>query len=225
MKRQKGPKSDLTGQVFGHLKVTGMEVAPLDRRREYRAICKCLNCGKKNHPVFPYHLKNGLSKSCGCLGGYRKRGEECVHYRGYKGLAKSVWTKIKRGAIRRKLDFSITMKEVWELFEKQQRKCALTGLPLVFGEGRKMGSASLDRKDSGLGYTLDNVQWVHRNVNVMKYSCSQRYFLTMCRKVANNDRLKNIQDLTDEEILSQELFMNQQHPPMPTVIGKPTRKY
>ena len=201
-----GPKNDLTGQTFGYLEVIKMDHLPEDTRREYRAICICHNCGKKDYWVFPYHLTKLGQKSCGCVPRNMPSGKNHFKYSGYEGITGSIWYKIKRGAKKRNLDFIITIEETWDLFLKQNRRCALTNLPIEMGIKDNMGTASLDRKDSKKGYTKDNVQWVHRNVNIIKHSCSQEYFVNICRKVVNNELLKNIPILLDEEILSNELF-------------------
>jgi len=79
--------------------------------------------------------------------------------------------------------FEITIEAVWDLFLAQNRKCALSGLPLKFGSGNK-GNASLDRIDSTKGYTLGNVQWVDKDVNKMKMDLSQPYFIELCRRIS-----------------------------------------
>lgn len=60
----KNIKNDLTGQVFGRLTI----IYPLEERSKNRDIiwhCKC-RCG--NEIDVPYtRLKNGITKSCGCL--------------------------------------------------------------------------------------------------------------------------------------------------------------
>jgi hypothetical protein len=206
-KRKKyGPKNDLTGQRFGHLEVLRMAHKPDDNRKEYKAVCKCHNCGKTEHWVFPYHLRKKLTTSCGCLMGNRKKGKDRSCYSGYGEITGSVWGKIKQGARRREKEFTITIREGWELFIKQDRKCSLTLLPIEMGTGRNLGTASLDRIDSSKGYIIDNIQWVHRNVNIIKHTCSQEYFLTLCRKIVNNEALKNVPNLSDEEILANPIF-------------------
>lgn len=86
------------------------------------------------------------------------------------------------------------MKYLWELFLKQDRKCALSGVPLSF-EGKTMENryastskktASLDRIDSTKGYIKGNVQWVHKIVNLMKQTTNQDEFIEWCRKVAEH---------------------------------------
>lgn len=51
----------------------------------------------------------------------------------------------------------------------------------------------LDRIDSSKGYIEGNVQWVHKDVNMMKQNYSQKYFIEMCKKIYETN--KNI-DLT-----------------------------
>jgi hypothetical protein len=77
----------------------------------------------------------------------------------------------------------ITIKQAWELFEAQNRRCSLTGLPLYFG-GRNGTTASLDRIDSSLGYLISNVQWIHKDVNRMKNHFDQDYFIDICKRIA-----------------------------------------
>ena len=201
-----GVKTDLTGQKFGYLEVIKMAHKLKDTRREYRAVCKCHNCGKENHWVFPYHLTKIGQKSCGCLPRNMPKGKDHCKYSGYGEITGSIWGKIKEAAYRRNLEFSITIEETWELFQKQNKKCALTLLPIEMGVKRLKGTASLDRKDSAKGYTKDNIQWVHRNVNIVKHSCSQEYFVNICRRVVNNEALKYIPMLSDEDILKNSLF-------------------
>ncbi len=200
-----GPKKDLTGQKFGYLEVIRMEKC--SSRPEYQAICKCHNCGKEC-TVIPYSLRSGKQKTCGCLKGNRKKGKNHCCYKGFGDITGSVWYKIKKGAIKRSLEFSITIEEIWDLFVSQNKKCALTELPIEMGIGRLKGTASLDRKDSTKGYTTNNIQWVHRNVNIVKHSCSQEYFISLCHKVVNNKQLKDIPLLSDEDILKNTLFAN-----------------
>ena len=44
-------------------------------------------------------------------------------------------------------------------------------------------TASLDRIDSDGAYTIDNVQWIHKDINVMKNSFSEEYFMYLCKLV------------------------------------------
>lgn len=56
-----------------------------------------------------------------------------------------------------------------------------------------MQTASLDRKDSLKGYTIDNIQWLHKDVNQMKRNYSEEYFINTCLKIAENYKNNNIE--------------------------------
>ena len=46
-------------------------------------------------------------------------------------------------------------------------------------------TASLDRIDSSKGYVIGNVQWVHKDINIMKNKFDNQYFIDMCKKIAS----------------------------------------
>ena len=92
----------------------------------------------------------------------------------------SFWNRI----VTRFKEVNITIQEAWDLFLEQDRKCALTGLDIVFGPRDKGGNtASLDRIDSTKGYIKGNVQWVHKDINRMKFDLNQERFIELCKKV------------------------------------------
>ena len=45
---------------------------------------------------------------------------------------------------------------------------------------KRIGNASLDRIDSSKGYVKDNIQWVHKDVQIMKNKFSEDYFKQIC---------------------------------------------
>ena len=99
------------------------------------------------------------------------------------------------GANRRKLSFEITKDELWLLFLKQGRCCALSGrrlsfVPINYSRNYRLQSASLDRIDSSLPYVLDNLQWVHKDVNKMKTNFKQADFLFFCGEISKKKFLK-----------------------------------
>ena len=85
-----------------------------------------------------------------------------------------------------RVDFPIEY--AWELYQKQQGKCALSKIPIVFGLANHRTScttASLDRIDSTIGYIKDNVQWVHKSINIMKCDLSSDIFIGFCHSVSD----------------------------------------
>ncbi len=91
----------------------------------------------------------------------------------------------KSQTARVKVPVTITIQEAWSLFLNQNKRCSLSGLELSFNKRSELNTASLDRIDSSLGYTLGNVQWVHKHVNFMKRNYNQEYYIEMCKLVAN----------------------------------------
>ena len=152
-------------------------------RKEPERCClwKC-QCGKEVIKTL-YSVMKGLSKSCGCLKSQRIR-EKNSNWRGYGELPGDHWTRIKNAAKERKLKFEISIDYVWDLFLKQNRLCALTKQPLMFDIRNKNGTASLDRINSSLGYVKGNVQWIHKDINIMKQAFTQDYYIKICRQVA-----------------------------------------
>ena len=51
----------------------------------------------------------------------------------------------------------------------------------------KLGmNASIDRVDSMKSYEEGNLQFVHKDVNIMKNKYDQDYFIEVCKLIANN---------------------------------------
>ena len=95
---------------------------------------------------------------------------------------------IRNGAKSRGLKYAVTKEFLWALFLKQERKCALSGLPIQFTINKSEKTASLDRIDSTKGYTKDNVQWIHKDVNLMKNHFDQSHFLGLCKAICEQNR-------------------------------------
>ena len=170
---------------FGKLKP--LAVTGWDRHSHVKLLCEC-ECGKCIE-VSAYSLTTHNTKSCGCS--KTKKGKEHPLYTGYELIAGRVWATLIRGAKERGFPFNITIKEAWEKFLAQDRKCALTGTLLIFSEKTNeqiKTTASLDRIDSSKGYLLDNIQWVHKKINIMKSNMSQEEFINWCLLVTQNNK-------------------------------------
>lgn len=99
--------------------------------------------------------------------------------------------RLKRNAELRDLEFTVTLEHLWELLQKQEFKCALTGLPIsVSFKSTAKYTASVDRIDSAKGYVECNVQWVHKDVNKMKLDLSESRFFELCRLVVENGKME-----------------------------------
>ena len=64
-------------------------------------------------------------------------------------------------------EFNLTNEYLVELWNKQNHKCALTGVDLIHKWGY-LASISIDRIDSNQGYIIGNVQLICKGINMMK---------------------------------------------------------
>ncbi len=177
---------DLTGIKFG--KLTPLSL--LDERKNNNRywLCKC-DCGIIKE-IRASHLLKSYSKSCGCS--HHLKNKNNFNWKGYEDIPLDFFNSIKRSAASRKLEFNITIEYLWALLTKQNKKCALSGIDLCFSETRKnknkKRTVSVDRIDSSKGYIEGNVQWVHKTINIMKNALTDKEFIELCTKVANNNK-------------------------------------
>ena len=169
------------GDKIGLLEV--LEFVVEDGTNKGLWLCKC-NCGnliKIRHNILKYHGK----MTCGCT--KYKIGNRSPRWKGFGEISSHFWGHIKAAAKKRDIEFSLSIEYVWDLFLKQDRKCKYTNDKLIFGSDTKQ-TASLDRIDSLKGYVEGNVQWVHKNINLMKRSLTHDEFVLLCNRVADNHR-------------------------------------
>ena len=173
---------DIIGRSFGRLKVVSMSSKqrhPKWNRFVYRYRCTC-ECGNVRE-VIRTNLITGHTNSCGCL---KKRvGENNPSYSGVGEISGKRWSSIRIHAENRSLEFEITSSQAWELFKRQNGRCALTGAKITHGV-----DASLDRIDNNIGYVSGNIQWVHKDINWMKGSFTTDRFVELCQMVAKEVR-------------------------------------
>ena len=153
-------------------------------------ICQC-ECGKIKS-IDGTSLRRKMTMSCGCLELELKKNRNQnnhSHWKGYEEISGNFLYNIKRGACKRKLEYNLSNKYIWDLFIRQNRKCNLSGLELTFDSRirrRKDITASLDRIDSSKGYIEGNVQWIHKDINMMKNNHNEKYFIGLCHKISHH---------------------------------------
>lgn len=160
-------KHDLSGRIFGFWSVKNESKTNKHRRKLW--LCEC-RCGLIKF-VCSGDLLSGRSKSCGKCG-LTKGKEKSYNWSGYKKMPGRYWRTVIGSAGSRKIDLKITKEEAYEILVRQNFKCAITKQPLCFNSkfNKLDGSASLDRIDSSKPYSLDNIQWVHKIINRMKWN-------------------------------------------------------
>ena len=175
-------------EKFGKLRF--MELMPNSSGDYHHLKCrwKC-DCGNEII-ARKINVLYGRTRSCGCA--HWPKGSSARQWKGHGEIPLRFWNIFLRNANQRNLTVAITIQEAWDLFLKQNRQCALTGDLLTLPPGGRtngnvnLGTASIDRIDSSKGYTIENVQWVNKDVNMMKGSLSTDRFMEICKKVIDN---------------------------------------
>jgi hypothetical protein len=152
-------------------------------------LCQCMNCGMEK-PIPMYNVISGRSKMCFLCANKDRHGEKNHNWKGTGCIPSSVITSIKNSAKCRNIPMEVTPEYLNTIWDEQKHKCALTGLDLIMKAKSKTdtpwsNTASLDRKNSSVGYVIGNVRWVHPVINMMKNHFSDETFISMCNRVTS----------------------------------------
>ncbi len=147
-------------------------------------LCECV-CGNLTK-VDSGQLNSGNVKSCGC--NKKRKGIDNPNWKGYKDISGNFFQSIKSSARNRKIEFNISIEYISNLLDKQNHKCILSGLDIHLIKDKE--TASLDRIDSSRDYSIDNIQWVHKDINKIKSDLSLDKFYYYCELVTNPIKLQ-----------------------------------
>lgn len=180
---------NLRNKKFGRLTVVSRKKN--NKFGHPRWKCKC-DCGNIVI-VMGYRLRSGGTKSCGCWKREFNRNRNNKQHPSWTGIGEIPGTiigRIKDSSKKRGIRFNVSSQYIYNLFLKQKSKCAMSGIPLAFDtrSGFGDGNASLDRIDSSKGYVKNNLQWLHKDINIMKRHHSEKYFLELCQKITEYAR-------------------------------------
>lgn len=128
--------------------------------------------------------------------------ENVEKWSGITEINTNFWTHLKSSARKRKLDFTISKEYVIKIMHEQKYKCKLSGIELTIKPKRDgYGNASLDRIDSDFGYIENNIQFVDKDINIMKSNLSDSEFYELCKSVTfrNNFQIKEIPKISKIE--------------------------
>lgn len=176
--------TDLEGKKFGFLtfiKFVDFEPICKNGKLGARWLVKC-DCGKEKI-VRRVGVLSGGTDNCGCQTQIKMKSsnKKCIGQ-----LTGSKWTNILHNAKNRGHKVKITQNQASKLLEKQNFKCALSGVEINIPYSRDKineSTASLDRIDSNGDYELGNVQWIHKDINRMKNVFPEKVFLDWIGKI------------------------------------------
>lgn len=114
------------------------------------------------------------------------------------GFVKRLHLDMRNNAKKRakELKIEISTDDIKELYEKQKGLCALTGIPMTTDTYMTKGNQhiinkmniSIDRINSDLGYTKDNIQLVGAMINRMKSDLTNQEFISFCSIITNYNK-------------------------------------
>jgi len=158
-----------------------------------KALVQC-ECGNERLLDLWYAASSG--RKCNECGN-KQYGSANGYFKGFKGLYGNWIQKLNnRNKHLGYTPCNFNIEHLWELYIQQYKKCALTGLDIemklkddtAYDGYRQI--ASLDRINSKLGYCIGNIQWVHKDVNIMKNKFDQDYFLQICKLITTKNEIK-----------------------------------
>ena len=166
----------------------------------YQRICP--DCAKDivYNNYKSYHSaksRNSICRSCRTVRANKSdkrdvKMENNPAWKGYKEIPYNWFSKyFERGSRKKYRSGDITIHQIYDIWIKQNKKCVLSNVEIDFIERDGLGiSASIDRIDSKKEYVIDNVQLVHKDVNLMKNYFEQEYFIKMCKAITDNCEVK-----------------------------------
>lgn len=173
---------DLVGSRSGQLVVQALSGWRSRNSKKYLYyLCLC-DCGRTCTIARNQILQN-KTKSCGCL--KKRKGPQNPGWKGAGELTGAYWTRVQHHATSRDIPLHVSIDAAWTQFQKQKGRCALTGWNITFSPHLTEQTASLDRIDSTKGYTVDNIQWVHKDVNLLKWDLPEHELIAWCQKVVD----------------------------------------
>ena len=180
---------EMVGKKINMLTIIKIKKIHQNKNLIARTIATCLcECGQTKM-IRASALRDGRYVSCGCHARNRWNmvGELNPAFKGCGAIGKVYFEQLKRNAMRRNLKFTVSLKFLWRLFQRQKKKCVLTNVPLAFGRARNSHetNASLDRIDNSKGYVHGNLRWILKDINLLRRDYDTEYFIKLCNLIAN----------------------------------------
>ncbi len=181
-------RNNLIGNKYGKLLVLDYIPRSLHKRTKYKCVCDCGN----EVIVEGSKLKNGHTKSCGCI---RKEIFHSYNTKKYGEANKNALIiSYKSNAKRKGLEFNLTNEELEILFKSNCFYCgskpkSIMNRPKTNGPYQYNG---IDRKDNNVGYVKENVVSCCTQCNYVKNSFDYNEFILWIEVVYSNLKKNSI---------------------------------
>ena len=174
-------QKNLLNQKFGFLTVINL-LSEHDTQNRLQWECKC-DCGQHTI-VTTNNLTSKRITSCGCQQGstYTERYKQ-LYEPSY--ILNSYYCRLKNNAKNRQIPVNISIKNIYEKFQEQDKRCDLSNILLVLPDCKTKlyNTGSVDRINSQLSYDINNICWVHKDINKIKRSLTKQQFIKICTAV------------------------------------------
>jgi hypothetical protein len=190
--KKKGSYDGLTSRCKNCVKQTAKKLN-FTRQDGSKACARCHIAKDRSEFGTCKRLPDGCNIYCKTC----KKGIEAIINAKLDNFVAILYNEMRSNHKERNLELSITREDILKLYEKQDGKCAMTGIQMThvcrmetqIREGRYFYNVSVDRIDSKRGYILDNIQLVCSIINVMKWEHDNDEFIAICEEIAENNPL------------------------------------
>lgn len=178
---------DLVGKKFTNLLVLKRIDSNQHRRRTFLCLC---DCGKKTI-VIGSKIKNGSTKSCGCIRRDKRLGNRIPI--GIAPLNRLI-SNYKGNAKHKKLDFELSNKELCKLFSGLCYYCGSEPSSIMISKKcyGKYTYNGIDRLDNSKGYVKNNCVSCCKECNYRKNKTHYKDFKRWIYKVHANLEIKKL---------------------------------
>jgi len=152
-------------------------------------LCRC-ECGTEEY-IPLNNLMNGSSTQCrNCAtkqsGKKRRKGHELI--------SGDYWAQIKFQAKRKQLPFEIRIEQAWKKFEEQKGRCFISNKEIIltgYPYNKKETTAILSLIIPHIGYVIDNIIWIHKDIAKLKGELSYKELLNIVYEIEKYNRYSN----------------------------------
>ena len=171
--------------------------------------------------------RDSFNKNTGTRDGLTTRCRLCIKIQRNKWISElgnyiaCLYLHLKYKAKERNIDVKITDEDILDLYEKQGRRCALTGITLTHvrdDPDHKVGdryfyNISVDRVNSNGIYEKGNIQLICSMLNQIKWDIPNDLLIKACKQLVRHNNVTGLKHIAGDPLFSQVSPTN----PSPTI--------